>query len=211
MIILGRKAYAVDFLPFGPSFFKVYVDLKEGDCRKILQPDYQCTENCDGFFMEIGVRRLGQELAFSSNALMRKYEYIDPEILDGYGIRDFGDFERVFDASSRIYSQLRLVREPGDNIYMRSGKIIGRKTECGLNGDRKAFSEEAKITLASIIDNLPSLLLDVRKMTTREKIREASELALENPARWEIIKHRFLCDPEFMSGFQQYMMEIRKN
>jgi len=211
MIILDRKAYAVDFSPFIPNLLKVSVELKEGDCRRVYHPDYQCTENCDGLFMEVGVHNDGPGLIFIPNALMRRYEYIEPEISDGYRTRDFRHFEMLFEDLSKIHGHLRLVRQPGEKIYMRGEETIGRKMECGLNGDMKAFSEEAMLTLSSVIVNLPTLLVDMRKMTTREKIREAYEMALEHPETWEAIRDRFLGDPEFISCFQQYMMERRKN
>lgn len=217
MKILGRRVYSVDLSPIVKNSIRVSVEQKDGDCKRKIEPYYECTENCDGLFMFadciFSEENLSGEAYIWANALTKKRDYIDPSLFSFYGVESFEGLEKLYEELVKKGDRFKpeIIRKPGDIIYKINGEMVARKSECGLVNEEHVFEGEILETLEVIEINLHYFVNNSRKMTLEEKIQEISEVVLEKSVAWETIKYMFEEDQEFISAFEEHMRKIRKN
>jgi hypothetical protein len=223
MEILGREAYSIDYSPIIKNTIRVNIKHREGDCRKIFDHYYECTENCDGFFMMVDF--LFPDESFSGkplttvNALTKKRDYVNPIISLAHGIENCEQLGKLYEELMRVDNvyNLEIIRKPGDIIYMADGIIAGRKFECGLVNEKHIYKPQEYVfggevieTLDFVEEKLPFFIGNAREMTLREKIREIYESIYEHPSGLEKIRGMFQHDHGLLSALDEYLEERRK-
>jgi hypothetical protein len=162
MHILGRQVEAVQY--GNGSFVTASVKQSKDDCRRNLEPYYQCMDNCDGNLVTV---RFLEKKTFSIRALM----------VDGVGINaDHKEISWVcsVDDLEKLAQQdgYKLVDEDNIKHLYYQGQSVAFYSPCSSGRDYSWFSEDTRLTINELEARVDEVYQIAEKKPLEDMIKD---------------------------------------